>query len=324
MRCRNHRLGILGGLGAAVLGLSGCVGLPSLTDPGFQPEAIAQEVPQAHKRTIHLVFVGGIDPIAGHEFKTLFNASRQAGYTRSYHCDFWTGLDRFWLPQELLKQLENRGGEAQSVVVVSQDHAWKSARDLVDLLAQSGHTPELLIEIDPPLAARRLGSDGLGVELVQIVADSCLRGGETVHDNTLVVAGSTTWTLPMHPQTRELIQDRLAQIAMNTPVVTHLFRHPLLDPGPDTPRVVPPGAPPLVPLPGPGWVPGSGPWPGTGNGQPPPGKVPVLVPPRGLPANDPWEFLMPRPDTTPSLPIMPRKVAPPPLLPGEIRPGLGT
>ena len=121
MRCRIHRLGFLGGLGAAALGLSGCVAVPTLPDQGPPPELIAQEVPQANKRQVHVVFLGGIDPVAAHEFKALFAATRQSGYTRSYHAEFWTGFDCGWVRQELLHQLEANQGQPQSVVIVSQE-----------------------------------------------------------------------------------------------------------------------------------------------------------------------------------------------------------
>lgn len=329
MRCRIHRLGFLGGLGALALGFTGCLGFPTMPDQGPPPEVLAQEIPQANKRLVHVVFLGGIDPVAAHEFKNLFVATRQSGYTRSYHAEFWTAFDCGWVRQELFRQLEANQGNPQSVVIISQDQAWKAGRDLADALAQAGYGPDLVIEIDPPGVARRAGNAGLSAELVQIVPESLLgqHFGEYLTDSAMTIQGAKTWTLPMHPTTREVVQDRLAQVATSMEVTPLALRPPLLDPGPDTPRVVPPGAPPLVPLPGPGWVPGSGPWPGRGAGQPPAGMVPVLPPPRGLPGKDPWDFLEPRAPDSPKpteLPIMPRKVPPAPLLPGEIRPGLGT
>jgi len=328
MRCRIHRLGFLGGLGAAALGLSGCVAVPTLPDQGPPPELIAQEVPQANKRQVHVVFLGGIDPVAAHEFKALFAATRQSGYTRSYHAEFWTGFDCGWVRQELLHQLEANQGQPQSVVIVSQDHSWRAGRELADAISNAGFGPDLVIEINRPAAAKRSCDGGVICQLVQLVPEGVLGHSDAfLTDAAVPVAGSKTWTLPMHPVTREMIQERLAGLANSMEVTPIALRPPLLDPGPDTPRVGPPGAPPLVPLPGPGWVPGSGPWPGRGAGQPPAGKVPVPVPPNGLPEGDPWEFLAPRepgPSKPPELPIMPRKVPPPPLLPGEIRPGLGT
>ncbi len=328
MRCRIHRLGFLGGLGVAALGLSGCVAVPMLPDQGPAPELIAQEVPQANKRLVHVVFLGGMDPVAAHEFKTLFAATREAGYTRSYHAEFWTGFDCGWVRQELLRQLDTNQSQPQSVVIVSQDHAWRSGRDLAEAVSQSGYGPDLVIEIDPPISAQRSGDAGLSCQLLQVLPDNHLRHTDEWATGAAVpVTGAKAWTLPMHPATRELLQERLAGLASSMEVTPITLRPPLLDPGPDTPRVVPPGAPPLVPLPGPGWVPGSGPWPGRGAGQPPAGKVPVPVPPRGLPETGEWDFLAPResgPNKPAELPIMPRKVPPAPLLPGEIRPGLGT
>jgi hypothetical protein len=328
MRCRIHRLGFLGGLGAVALGLSGCVAVPTLPDQGPPPESIAQDVPQANKRLVHVVFLGGIDPVAAHEFKNLFVATRQSGYTRSYHTEFWTGMDRTWVRQELIRQLEANQSQPQSVVIISQDHAWKAGRDLTDAVACAGYGTDLVIEIDPPSAARRAGSAGLTSALLQVVPEGHSALAETdAADAAFTVPGTKSWSLPMATTTRELLQERLAQIATSVEVAHIRLFPPMLDPGPDMPRVVPPGAPPLVPLPGPGWVPGSGPWPGRGEGQPPAGKVPVPVPPRGIPESDGWDFLAPRApgSTNPTeLPIMPRKVPPPSLLPGEIRPGLGT
>ncbi len=329
MRCRNHRLGFLGGLGAVALGISGCLALPTLPDQGPPPELIAQEVPQANKRLVHVVFLGGIDPIAAHEFKSLFIATRQSGYTRSYHGEFWTGFDRTWVRQELFRQLESNQNQPQCVVIISQDHAWQAGRDLAESLAIAGFGPDLIIEVDPPTAAKRAGNAGLASQLIQLVPDGILghHSHEIVTDTAVPVPGTKSWALPMHMATRELVQENLARLGNSFEVAAISLHPPLLDPGPDTPRVVPPGAPPLVPLPGPGWVPGSGPWPGRGAGQPPAGKVPVLPPPRGFPENEGWDFLAPRSPASPrptDLPIMPRKVTPPPLLPGEIRPGLGT
>jgi hypothetical protein len=248
-----------------------------LAPPGPADLLPCDGVPAACKNRVHLFFIGGIDPLDLGNLDGLCNYAHALGFIKTH---VGAPYHAFYFEKEILR-IHKADPDARFVLL---GFSWGAglARDVAAGVGARGVPTDLLVYIDGvTLAQKPLDRPATALHVVNLL--SCGRdpaGHKVEHATNVQYDDAGHFGAPTHPQTRKMLANELAVVALRVPLVE-------VAPPPAHPEFIPPRPVPErlpAPLPAPERLPAP---------KPTPERLPPPKPEKPTAARGDWDFLLP-------------------------------
>lgn len=226
---------------AAALGASslpGCLScLHPIDAPSHEARAFCREAPAVCRSNVCIFLFNGADPTSCGNLSGVREYLNKIGFDKTYY-------GQFCHAQRFTEELHKFRAERPDArfVIIGFDYGADAARQLAESAGAAQVPVDLLVYLDPRGLSGSACCPGAPVlRVVNICAERGWFGTSPALDGAenIRVGGVSSFGIPTHPTTIDLLTRELTSIAFSIPTYSQLDRNlpPLVDPAP-TPRAV--------------------------------------------------------------------------------------